>query len=81
MICSLIAQWDANHEQIQRSQQKLAQMPQIEIGESHENRMPLVLSVDHPLEAKQLTDWLANLEGMASVKVVYVHFEDLAESN
>ncbi len=76
MICSLVSHWEGASDRVAKSKQVLAQVARVEMGEAVGNRQPLVITVDDPGEANELTDWITHLDGVTFVDVVYVHFEE-----
>lgn len=55
---------------------KLVRAGSFTLGQAVGSRLPLALEADSPEEAQHWHEWAASLPGVASVEVVFVHWEE-----
>ena len=59
----------------------IAAHPRLTLGERLNKCQPAVLEMADDREGRDVHDWLAALPGVHHTDVVYVHFDEMAESN
>ena len=82
MIASVVATLEVDDISPQRITEKIAGLPNVEVGEfvPDSRRLPIAIDSPAPATLEETTRSLQEIPGVAFVDVVYVHFEDDEEN-
>lgn len=78
MIASVVATLEVDDISPQRITEKIAGLPNVEVGDfvATSRRLPIAIDSPNPNALEETTRSLQEIPGIAFVDVVYVHFED-----
>jgi hypothetical protein len=61
---------------MQRTLERLRAASPLTLGEPYEQFVPLAMEVEGPSHARQWHEWVASLDGVRGVEVVFVHWDE-----
>lgn len=80
MINSLVVTVNAKARAISHVRRAINEHPEFELGDTVQNRIPVVLEAPDPASAESATRWLLSLPEVTHVDVVFVSFDEVDDT-
>lgn len=80
MITSLVVTVNADSRAISHVRCAISEHPDFELGDTVQNRIPVVLEAPDSASAESATRWLSSLPDVVQVDVVFVAFDEVDDA-